>query len=180
METATASRRSRRFAVAGVGFLLVWQVAAFAGLAWPTQTVLGILGFVFHVVFGKAYALIPAYFDRSVAVPAAVAVQLPLTVVGVAALAGWIAGGPQWLGPLGAVAWGLGVMLFFGTLEWTIRDNPTGAETGTSDANVHSRTVDRLANAAIPFVFVFLAVGPGELLALTTGVPALLGAGWPS
>lgn len=87
MTAAEVSARVRRFVLAGVGFLLVWQVARLAGVPRRTEVVLGLSGFVLHVLFGKAYALLPAYFDRGLAWPRAPAVQFPLTVLGVLGLA---------------------------------------------------------------------------------------------
>jgi hypothetical protein len=49
---------------------------------------LGLGGFVFHVVFGKAYSLIPSYFERQLATHRLLPVHFSLTTLGVAGLAG--------------------------------------------------------------------------------------------
>ncbi|WP_276273884.1 hypothetical protein [Haloarcula litorea] len=174
MGAAARSRGSRRFVLAGVAFLVGWQVALLSGASRRLVVLLGLYGFVLHTVFGKAYALVPSYFDRTLAWPRAPAVQLPLAVPGVAALAVDSHLGIPWLAPVGWGLWTAGVAVFLGTLAWTVRTNPTGGETGTGDANADRRPVDRVANAAVPVVFAYL--GAGSLLALgrALGLPVPL------
>jgi hypothetical protein len=174
---ATASRGARRFVLTSSGFLVLWQVAPLLGPADPRRTgvALGLFGFVLHAVFGKAYALVPSYFDRQLAIPLAPTVQLPLSVVGTLALAAAARfGEPTAVDAVGAVLWALGVAVFLGTLGWTIRDNLTGRETATGAANADRRAVDRAANAFVPVALAYLAVGSYELLAATTALPGLL------
>ena len=181
MAAASISRWARRYLVVGVGFLVLSQGAALAPLSHPRiPVVLGLLGFVCVVAFGKAYSLVPSYFDRQLAWPAAPALHLPLATVGVAALAlAPVAGTPTApLADLGAVAWAAGVAVFLGALVATLRDNPLGRETGTSDANADRRRTDRLANAFMPVALAYLGVGTYELLAGTVGLPTLLGGTW--
>ncbi len=184
---AAASRRSSRFVVAGACWLAAWGVAATAGVPRSVEVALALYGFVFHVLFGKAYALVPSYFDRSLAVPRAPAVHLPLAVAGT----GLLAAAPLVdVGPLetaGAGVWGLGVLVFVGALAWTVRDNPTGAETGTGDHKAHLRGLDRVANAFVPLALAYMVVGayartavPADLPSPVASVPAtthLLAAG---
>ncbi|WP_135822797.1 hypothetical protein [Halostella litorea] len=157
---ATASRGSRRFVAVGVVALVVWQAAVLAGVPRRTSVALGAFGFVLHVVFGKAYALLPSYFDRRLAAPRAPAVHLPLSVGGVAGLAlAPLDGVPRAAAAVGAGAWALGVAVFVGVVAATVRDNPTGGETGTGKANAHRRPVDRAANAVLPVAVAYLAAG---------------------
>ncbi|WP_135363801.1 hypothetical protein [Halosimplex halophilum] len=174
--SATLSRWSRALVASGVCWLVAWQTATLAGLPRRTTVVLGLYGFVLGVVFGKAYSLVPSYFDRSLAWPRAPAVHLPLAVVGTAGLALAPLGGvPAAVGSLGAAAWAGGVAVFLATLAWTVRDNPTGAETGTGDHNADRRPVDRAANLFVPVVLAYLAVGSWETLAARVAVaPAVL------
>ncbi|RBI62073.1 hypothetical protein DMJ13_09250 [halophilic archaeon] len=193
MSSALVSRWARRTVAVGAVFLVAWQLVVLAAAAGATSVgrsvgahgfapavVLGLYGFVLHVVFGKAYSLVPAYFDRELAFARAPAVQLPLTAGGAALLALSAAGvrpsGVDRFGGLdgvGAVLWAAGVAVFLGTLAWTVRTNPTGGETGTGEANAHRRGVDRAANAVVPAAFAYLAVGTYETLALATGLPTL-------
>lgn len=153
MAPATVARWSRAFVAVGAVFFVAWNGAHLLGAPRPTTTVaLGLHGFVFSVVFGKGYALLPAYFARELAVPWVPAVHLPLHVAGVLGLA---APDPN-VRQLGAVAWGLGTLCFVGTIGWTVRDNITGAETGTAEVNVHRIEVDRFANAFVPVVLLYL------------------------
>jgi len=79
---AEISRWSRRYVLIGVIALCCWQVATVAGLPRRTTVALGVFGFVFHVVFGKSYALVPAYFDADLVFEHAPMVQLPFIVMG--------------------------------------------------------------------------------------------------
>ena len=183
MSAGDVTRWARRFVAASAVFFVAWQVAAvLAALAGGelvsleiprrTRVSLAVYGFVLHAVFGKAYSLVPSYFDRSLALDRAPAVHFPLTALGVVGLAAEpLAGVPEVVGAVGAVCWAGGVSAFVVALGWTLRDDPTGRETGTSDANAHRRRVDRFANAFVPVVLAYLVVGTGATL--TPYVPAL-------
>jgi hypothetical protein len=177
---ATATRWARRTVAIGVAALPVWQAAVLPGAPRATTVTLGLLGFVLHVALGKAFALVPSYFARELAAPRAVAVHLPLTAGGTALLAlGWLPETPTWLRAVGAVAWASGLAVALGLLAWTLRTNPTGAETGTSEANAARAPLDRLANAFVPLVGGYLAVGAYALLAGVTPLPVLVD-GYPA
>ncbi|MFB6269993.1 MAG: hypothetical protein ABEH83_08625 [Halobacterium sp.] len=185
MSAATASRGSRRLVATGVAFLVAWQAVVLAdslgaaSFSRTTLAVLGVHGFVVHVLLGKASALVPSYFDRTLAAPRAPLAVLPLTSTGAAALAvGTATNLPT--DAVGASLWTLGVLASLVVLAWTVRDNLTGAETGTGEANAHRRRVDRLANAAVPFAVLYLAAGAYETAAVTTALPALAAAGFPA
>lgn len=189
MSAGDVTRWARRFVAASAVFLVAWQVAAvLAALAGSglvsleiprrTRVTLAVYGFVLHTVFGKAYSLVPSYFDRSLALDRAPAVHFPLTALGVVGLAAEpLPGVPEVVGALGAVCWAAGVAAFVVALGWTLRDNPTGRETGTSDANAHRRRVDRFANAFVPVVLAYLVVGTVGTLTPYAGV---LGVGVPA
>lgn len=175
MTAAVVSRWARRYVLGSGVFLVAWQVGTLAGVPRHAEVLLAVFGFVLHVVFGKAYSLVPTYFDRDLAVPRAPAVQFPLVVAGTVGLvAEALQFGPSWLGALGATLWSLGVAVFLGTLLWTIRGNLTGRDTATGDVNAERRSVDRLANAFVPVALLYLAVGTYETLAVHTGLPLLL------
>lgn len=175
MTAARTSAWSRRFLVAGVAFLVAWGVAALADAPSRTLVVLALHGFVSHTVFGKAYALVPPYFDREFQHPVAQGVHLPASVGGAALLAGAPLRPSLPLEAVGAAAWAVGVALFVGTLAWTVRDNLTGAETGTGEANAERRPLDRTANAFVPVALAYLLAGSYETLAHATALPPLLG-----
>lgn len=169
---AIVSRWARRYVGVAVASLLAWQVGLLVGVPRGTEVALGLYGFVLHVVFGKAYSLVPSYFDRELAEPRAAVVQLPLTAVGVACLAlAPLSGAPDWLDAAGAVLWAAGVAVFVGALAWTVRDNLTGAETGTGGPNAHRAGVDRAANAVVPVALAYLLLGSYGTLALAGLVP---------
>lgn len=175
MATAVISRWARRFLLVGIGFLVAALAAGLAGAPLRAEVALGLQGFVLGVVFGKAYSLIPSYFDRTLAVPHAPAVHLPVHVVGVLAIAASaVAGTPDGLGTLGAGLWTAGTLIFVGAIGATIASNPLGRETGTSEANVERAWLDRLANPFMPVAVLYLLAGSYELLAAFVGLPALL------
>jgi hypothetical protein len=173
--SATQSRWSRVTVAVGVCALVVWQLAAVVGVPQRTAVALGLYGFVLHVVFGKAYALVPSYFDRDLAVRRAPLLSLPFTAVGAVGLAvapfGWA---PSLAGPTGAAAWAIGVTVVVATLAWTVRDNPTGSETGTGEHNADRQPLDRLANAFVPVVGLYLLVGTWATGAAALGLPGPL------
>lgn len=173
MSAADRSRRARWFVAAGAVFLVVWGATTLLGMGRRTGVVLGLYGFVLHTVFGKAYSLVPTYFDRELSTPLAPAVQFPLSAGGTVllAFAGEI-GDPA--ATVGAVAWALGVAVFLVAIGWAVRDNLTGAETGTSDANARRRPVDRVANGFVPVALLYLAVGAYATAAGPTGLPPVV------
>ncbi|SEW13980.1 hypothetical protein [Halobacterium jilantaiense] len=173
----SASRGSRWFVSVGVAYLVAFQVATAAGAGRTTLAVLGVHGFVVHVLLGKAQALVPTYFDRNLAAPWIARAALPLTAVGGAVTAGWLATGSSVLAH-GASVWALGVAVVVGLLLASLRGNLTGRETGTGDHNAHRRRVDRAANAAVPVALAYLAAGAYQTAAAAgtlVPLPALAG-----
>lgn len=168
---SAASTRTARFVVAGAGWFAAWGVAAGLGVPRSVEVALALYGFVFHVLFGKAYALVPSYFDRNLATPRAPAVHLPLAVGGTALLAAAPLVGGVPLELAGSVLWGAGAVVFVGALAWTVRDNPTGAETGTGDHRAHLRELDRRANAFVPVALAYLLAGAAARVAIAADLP---------
>jgi hypothetical protein len=118
---------------------------------------------------------VPSYFARDFAFPRAPAVSLPLTAVGAVGVA--VAGlpaSPPVVGTLGAACWTLGLAVAVGTLGWTVRDNLTGRETGTSESNAERRPLDRYANAFVPVALLYLLVGSYALLAGLSPLPPVV------
>jgi hypothetical protein len=160
MSAGVVSRWARRFVAASALFLVAWQVAALLGTPRDVRVTLAVHGFVLHAVFGKAYSLVPSYFDRTLAVPRAPAIHFPLTALGAVGLAlAPFPEIPEVAGLVGALCWTAGVAVFVAALAWTLRDNPTGRETATSEANADRRQIDRFANAFVPVVLAYLLVG---------------------
>lgn len=176
MAVERVTRRARWFILASLGFLVLWQAAETVDAPRRTVVVLGLHGFVFHTLFGKAISLVPSYFNRQLSVSWAPVLQFPLTTVGVGAMAaGGLAGVGSWAMRIGGVLWFLGVIVFVSAIGWTIRDNPFGSETATSEANEDRRPVDRMANAFIPIALIYLLVGSYETMASPLGLPLLVG-----
>lgn len=173
------SRWSRRYVLIGVLSLCCWQLATVVGLPRRTTVALAVFGFVFHVVFGKAYALVPAYFDAELIFERAPMVQFPFVVTGATCLAldPLLARRfPVDLGVLGGVLWSVGVVVFVGTLVPTIAGPLRRGTTGTGDHNADRRPLDRFANRFVPVVLLYLLVGSYETVAGQTGaLPPLIG-----
>jgi hypothetical protein len=175
MSAPTISRWARRYVIVSALFLVLWQVGAMVGISRHSEVVIGVFGFILHMIFGKAYSLIPSYFSRELSFARAPAVQFPFTVGGTCGLAvASLQTDPVWIGTLGAIFWGLGVSVFLGTLLWTLRDNLLGRATGTGETNIDRQPVDRIANGFVPIALLYLAVGSYETVAVYTGLPTLL------
>jgi hypothetical protein len=169
------SRWARGFLVVSAIFLVAALVATLLGASRRVEVIFGVQGFVLTTVFGKAYSLIPSYFDRTLVWPGALRVHLALTVLGVGSLG--MAGanaGPGWLDAAGALLWCLGVAVFLVTILTTVRDNLTGSETATGGTETDRQRIDRFANAFVPVALGYLVAGSYELLAGRTGLPTLL------
>ena len=178
MSAARVSQGARRHVAAAALFLVAWQVAALVGAPHRSGVVLGLYGFVLHTVAGKGYALVPSYFDRTLAHPGAPAVSLPLLSLGTVGLAvAPLSDIPSVVGIAGAVCWVLGALVFVGTVSWTVRDNLTGRETGTGEVNTDRRWVDRAANAFVPVVLAYFVAGAYETVAVSAALPTLTGRG---
>lgn len=175
MAPETISRWARRYALVSAAALCLWQVGVLVGVPRRTEVTLAVYGFLFPMVFGKAYSLVPTYFDRTLAVPRAPVVGFPFVVAGAGGLAAaTLRETPPWVGVVGALAWTVAVGVFLGTLGWTVRHNLSGGDTATGAHNAARRPVDRVANAFVPVAFSYLLVGTYATLASHTGLPPLL------
>jgi len=166
---------ARRVVFTGALFLPAWQLAAVAGAGRRVGVILGLLGFVFHTAFGKAYSLVPTYFERELVTARLMPAHLGCSGAGTLLLAADASSAVsiQAAGAAGGTLWALAVLVFVGTVLATIRDNLTGAETGTGEHNADRRRLDRVANLGVPAALLYLLVGSYELLAVSTGLPAL-------
>ncbi len=174
MSSPTIARWSRRFVGVGVLSLVLWALGLLVEVPARTEVVLALYGFVLHVVFGKAYTLVPSYFDRTLVQPRLAGVHWTSTVTGTACLAlAPFEAAPASLDVLGGVLWCAGVLIFIGGLVWSIRDNLTGAATGTSGVNAPRQRIDRVSNAFVPVALVYLLFGSIETLASTGAVPSV-------
>lgn len=174
VSAAATAARARRFVAAGVVLFVLWQAATVAGAPRRVQVVLGLQGAVLLTVFGKAHALVPSYFDRGLEPTWAPAVTAPLAVGGVIAHAAGLWADLPTVEAAGATAWALGGVGVAATLAWTVRDNLTGGETGTSEANVDRRRLDRTANAVVPIALGYLLAGAYATAAGATPLPPLV------
>jgi hypothetical protein len=174
MAVALVSRWARRYVAVAVAFLAAAHAAVVVDPTGSLPVVLGLYGFVLHVVFAKAYSLVPTYFDRELATPRAMVLQLPFTAGGVVAFAvGSLPDAPAVVDAVGAVAWASGVLVFIGALAWTVRSNPTGAATATGEGKAHLAALDRVANAFVPVVGAYLLAGTYGTLVVADVAPVV-------
>ncbi|NLV14978.1 hypothetical protein [Haloarcula argentinensis] len=166
-------RVSRWFVTVSALFFVGFHAAMAVAAPRRVVVTLGLYGFVLHVLFGKAYALVPSYFDRDLAWERGPAVQFPLSALGTTGLA-LAPLGPPWLRAIGTTLWAGGVAVFLSTLGWTIRDNVTGVATGTGGPNAHRKPVDRTANVAVPVALGYLALATGGALVTVAGFGSVL------
>ena len=156
-------------------YLVLWQIAILLDLHRPAVIGFALYGFVFHVIFGKAYALVPAYFDRHLVTPWGPRLQLPLTATGAMALSvAPLVETTRDLTQIGFILWVSGAAIFFATLVGTIGTNLHGGETGTGEVNRHRQHIDRFANAFVPIALAYFVVGSYEALAGVTVVPSVV------
>jgi hypothetical protein len=165
-EAESISRWARKFVIMSVLFLVAWQIGELVGISRQTAVLLGVHGFVLHMVFGKAYSLVPSYFDRQLPTTDLLPVTLGLSTTGVVLLSVAAERPLPVVGKIGGVLWAMAVVLFVAVLLWTIQDNLTGRETGTSEANDDRRAVDRVANAFMPLALAYLLAGAYGTLSL--------------
>ncbi|WP_225935264.1 hypothetical protein [Halobaculum roseum] len=126
------------------------------------------------MVFGMGYLLIPSYFERVLDAKWPPAIQLGLTGIGTGLLAvASLPVGPPVIELVGATAWFLGVIVFLGTILWTIRDNVAGRETGTGAGMEELEWVDRYANPFMIVALGYVLVGSYELLAPGSPLPGI-------
>lgn len=172
--SVTVSKWARRYVLVSAFALVCWQIGVLLDVPQRTELVLGVFGFVLHMIFGKAYALVPSYFDSELAFPWAPKTQFPLVVVGTTSLVVASLGvTPVRLATGGAILWSLGVVVFVGTLLSTIGRSLLNGETGTGEHNAERRPVDRLANTFVPVAFLYLLVGSYETVALSGPLPTV-------
>lgn len=175
MSRARVSRWAGRTVLAGLCWLPVATVAILLSAPSATVITLALPGAALTVLFGKGFSLVPSYFARSLSIGWAPAATLALAVPAVALLAAEpFAGVPAVVGSIGAVLWLVALLVWAGTLAWTVRGNLTGAETGTVEANADRERLDRLSNAGIPIAVLYLLVGALALVGVN------LGLGWPA
>jgi hypothetical protein len=170
----TISRWARRYTLVSAASLIAWQVGVLVDTPRGAEVALAVYGFVFPMAFGKAYSLVPTYFDADLAFPRAPGFGFPFVVFAAVGLAfGALSAAPRWLASVGALSWAVAVVVFLGSLGWTVRHTPTGRSTATGAHNAARRPVDRLANAFVPLALGYLLVGTYGTLALHTGLPPL-------
>ena len=178
MSAATVSRWTRGFVVVALGWFVVWQVGVALGMGRQFAVAVGLYGFVFHVVFGKAYALVPSYFDRELAFPRAPMLHLPLAIAGTGAVAVDAAGVAS-TAQIGSLIWAVGCAVFVGILVWSVRDNLTGRETGTAASKADRLPVDQFVNGFVPIALGYVLVGAVLPVAGTVGVDLPVSSGGP-
>ncbi len=142
----------RRFVLTGVIFLVVWQLSVLTNFPRRTTVSLGIFGFILHVILGKGYTLIPSYFHESLKPKKSPFLTFPLTVFGAILIS--IAPAYPLVNLYGSLIWSLGILIFFGSITWSVRENPTGKK--TENSNKSKKDLEPVDNFANPFMLIAL------------------------
>lgn len=172
----SVEKASKWFVVTSALFFVVWQAAAVVGVPRETEVVLSVMGFVLHVAFGKAYTLVPSYFDSTLRWPGAPFLQYPLTVFGCLLLA-YASLSPEaaLYAATGGAMWLSGVVVFVAAILSTIAFGYLRGTTATSQAKEDRRRVDLAANAFMPLAFIYLLLASYEVFAVEVGFYSLFG-----
>lgn len=170
---ASAKAWSRRFTIASAGFLVCWQAAALSGVDRRVTIWLALHGFVYHVIFGKAYLLVPSYFQGTIPPSRLPGVHLSLSVAGTLLMAvGALQGGPAVLSTAGAVSWWFGLFLFCLLLASRVGELLDGrclTMCGLADLSA-----ERAALRFVPIALGYQLLGSYGLLARYTPAPLLV------
>lgn len=157
---STGLRRwTQSFTVLSATALVGYFTAVLLGVSYQTSVVIGLFGFVCPMIFGMAYLLLPAYVGQTLVDQRLAGVHFALTL----GSAGLLVQGHLFdllsARALGSLLWGLGVLVFLGSLMRTIVPELwKQARTDTSREPRPQRST-RLAATAIPFALGYLGVG---------------------
>lgn len=161
--------------------MVVLQIGQLVGATVYTRALIGLFGAVLPMIFGMAYLLLPSYAGRTLAIPSVPGFHFVFAYVGVAVLvADTAVGVVDWLLVGGGGLWCLGVVLFVGSLAYTILPAVAADPTIISRADGRPQRSTRLATALIPVALGYLLVGTFALASTTTVLPAVVGHGLPT
>jgi hypothetical protein len=173
---ARISRWAGRTVLAGLCWLAVAAVSVLVDLRSSVTVALALPGAACTVFMGKAFGLLPSYFARTLEPVWAPQFTGIFAVLGVLGLAlSPMPDVPAEMGVLGAALWLCAVLVWAGSLAWTARDNLTGRETGTGEANEDRQPLDRFANAAAPIAVLYLLAGAVFLLGVQADILRVVG-----
>jgi hypothetical protein len=177
--TSGVSRWTRRFAIASAISMVGLQIAFLLEMSLYASAIVGLFGAVLPMTFGMAYLLVPSYVGRTLAADRLPGIHLAVTYLGAGLLlAGEVAECDDWVIAMGAFLWSVGVVIFVGTLCWTVI--PV-VSMGLSTVRRSSGVPRGAAQfAAIEIAIGYLIVGTAILLSVHTGLPIALTATFPS
>lgn len=161
------SRWTHRFTVASASAMVGLQVAFLFDASYRFVAIIGLFGAVLPMVFGMAYLLIPSYVSQTLSTERLPGVHFVVSYVGTGLLAVHeLFGLDSSVATSGIVLWSIGVMIFVGTLLWTVVPALRTSQKLVGLAGPQSRRTTRLATMAIPVGVGYLIAGTVVLLSI--------------
>lgn len=165
---------SRGFAALSALSLVAWRALATVGGDVRARLALATLGFVFGMVFSKAYLLLPSYRGRTLSDPLPVWIHLALAGGGTVAVAGAGLGVlPHAAAALGSVAWAIGVGVAGVVLGPIVVAGVLDVVAGGAAADPRF-DADRVADAAVLVPGALLVVGAASVPTAFGGLVGVL------
>lgn len=172
---------TRYFAVASALSMVLLQVSRLLGATVYTRALIGLLGAVLPMIFGMAYLLLPSYAGRTLAIPSVPVIHLVVAYVGTGILVvDSVFGVADSVLALGVGFWSFGVVLFIGTLTYTVGPTLVSNPTVVTRSSDRPQRSTRLGTAMIPVALGYLLVGTYTLVSTTYNLPAVFGVGLPA
>lgn len=161
--------------------MVLLQTSRLFGATVYTRAIIGLFGAVLPMIFGMAYLLLPSYAGQTLATPSAPGFHFVFAYVGAAILVVDTAVGVvDWILAVGVGLWCLSVLLFVGSLAYTVLPAIAADPTVISRTDGRPQRSTRLATALIPVAIGYLLVGTLALASTTTVLPAVVGYGLPT
>lgn len=165
-------RWTERFTVTSAASLVASLVVAGLTDDPITPVIVGLFGFVFPMIFGMAYLLLPPYVRRTLIDHRLPGVHFVLAYLGAGLLVvGWHQTGSGMLFRLGVLSWSLGVAVFLGSLLATVLPALNADPTGVFRGGDYPQRSTRLATVMIPVAIGYLVVATGVFLAVADVTP---------
>lgn len=181
MTTMGRLDRWTRYFTVGSGVGLVASVLVqLAGFGRIPVALVGVFGFVCPMVFGMAYLLLPSYVGRTLVDQRIPGVHFACAFGGATLFVAGLFVDQPWLETVGAAGWSVGVVLFVGSLVWTVLPAVLDQPQRVLRADDRPQRSTRLGTVTIPVGVGYLLVGTLALTGRVDLLPSPLTAGLPA